>query len=56
MDLSTKYAGAMILQDVNLSPTELQRVADVLSSIAADIRKGEDKRGTFIEIRVARDE
>jgi hypothetical protein len=38
-----------------LTNTELERVADMLSGIAADIRKGEDQRGAKIELWVRDD-
>lgn len=37
---------------VDLTRPELERVADVLSAVASDIRKGEDKRGRLIDLLV----
>lgn len=47
-----KICGAYLNISNHLTAKEMERVADVLSAVAADFRKGEDKVGKYIEIWV----
>lgn len=48
------FLAAILDIALGLSDEQQLRLADMLSGIAADIRKGEDKRGKDIAIWVAR--
>ena len=47
------YAGMLAISKA-LTRTELERLADTLSGVAADILKGEDKRGKVIYLNVTK--
>ena len=53
MSAELVYAGMLGISKA-LTKSELMRLADVLSGVAADIVKGEDKRGKVIYLNVQR--